>query len=264
MEIKNKYGFQYSEPKDGDFVHGDHLLGTLAINPTGQWDLWLPEDEFQNRGYETYSCVTQATLNCAEILQRKKYTDPTNYSDRFLATMSGTKTKGGNDFNTVAETFRKNGCCQETDWPFDAVDYDAFYTTPSDKIIRLSQTQFANDNLGHSWITDTSPSSLKDALTYSPLSLSVHAWGTPDAQGIYHRTPGETDNHAITVYGYEEGEYWKVFDSYAQTHKKLAWDYGFGMGKRWTLDRVIATNPNPDGWINWTIFIQYIRNLLKI
>ncbi len=29
----------------------------------------------------------------------------------------------------------------------------------------------------------------------------------------------------MTLYGYEEGEYWKIYDHYDDVKKKLAWDY---------------------------------------
>lgn len=258
-----KYGFIPALPRPGEYIHGDGLLGDVAINPGGHWSSWLPADELQNRGYETYSCVIEAELHCNEILERFKYGTAPQYSVRFLATMAGTGKRGGNDCQTVADTLRKYGCCQESDWPFTAADYNAFYTTPPANIITLAKRQFADNSPGNSWLTDTSPAAMLSALEFSPLSLAVFAWAQPDADGIYHRPKGAQDCHEIAVVDYQENEWWLVFDSYEQTHKKLAWDYGFGIGKRHTLDRVIPTSPTPDGlgWVNWTTWINYLRSL---
>jgi hypothetical protein len=57
-------------------------------------------------------------------------------------------------------------------------------------------------------------SSLMIGLQYSPLGVSVYAWERrPD--GIYHKpknAPGDT--HWAVCYGYEDGKYWKIYDSY--------------------------------------------------
>lgn len=263
---ENKYGYQEPIIKDGDYLHGDGKLGTIAINPSGDWSQYLPDPELQNRGYETFSCVSESTLHCTEILQRKKYTDSTKYSVRFLATMSGTGPAQGNDGGTVAETLRKGGCCQETDWPFTAANYDAFYTRPPQNIIELAAYQFRDNSFGHSWITDTTPQGMMNALTFSPLALGVYAWPQPDAQGIYHRPEGAKDCHDVTVFNYVENQYWLIFDSYDTTIKKLAWGYGFGVGKRFTLDRRIPTSPTPDntGWVHWDIWIDAVRRFLHL
>lgn len=261
------YGYKKPVIRPEDYQFGDGKLGDQPINPSGQWDAALPDDSTQlqnSAGYETYSCVSQATLHCTEILERFRYGSLVKYSVRFLAWISGTGLKRGNDGGTVAEALRKSGCVQESDWPFNAATYQSFYATAPSNIVRLAKTQFADNSFGHSWLTSTTPEAMKGGLTYSPQALGVFAWATPDSQGIYHRPPGAEDCHCVTVYGYEDGKYWKIFDSYDSTHKKLAWDYGFGVGKRFTLDRVIPTAPSPNGWINWPKFIEYCRKLFGL
>lgn len=56
----NKYGYELPIILPGDEIHGDGLLGDVASNPSGDWTAWLPEPELQNRGYETYACVSEA------------------------------------------------------------------------------------------------------------------------------------------------------------------------------------------------------------
>lgn len=256
------YGYQHVEPAPEDYIFGDSQLGDSSIQPSGNWDNFLPVYEGQNRGFEPFCCVSEAVTHCIEILQRKKFEDATDYSVRFLAKQSGTRERGGNDANTVSETLRKQGCCQESDWPFGAKDFDTFYSQIPEKIIRLAKLQFADNSIGHSWVTDMKPGVLMSALTYSPMALAVFAWPEPDKDNIYHRPPGSAVNHCVTVYGYEYGKYWKIWDSYEGGYKKLAWDYEFGIGKRFTLDRRIPTQPTPDntGWVRWDVWIQWIRD----
>lgn len=55
-----------------------------------------------------------------------------------------------------------------------------------------------------------------------------------------------------------------ILDTYDKTIKKLAWDYAFFPGKRFTLNKKIATTPNPNGWLNLQVFFQYVRHILGL
>lgn len=260
----NKYGYIEPVIKEGDAIHGDGRLGDVATNPSGDWTPWLPEPELQNRGYETYACVSEAWIHVNEILNRFKFGDKSKLSVRFLATVSGTGPKKGNDNGTVTDKFERGGCVLESDWPFDAASYDAFYTMPPANILQLAKAQMVDKSPGSSWIKDTSPAAMMEALMFSPLSMAVFAWAPPDANGIYHRPPGAKDCHEVVVFSKLEKQYWLIFDTYDKVIKKLAWDYGFGIGKRGTLDKKFATTPNPNGWLNLKLFLQYVRHLLGL
>lgn len=88
----------------------------------------------------------------------------------------------------------------------------------------------------HDYIEPINPASLKDALRYSPIGISVYAW-VQNADSTYIKPQGAQDNHWCVLYGYEDGKSWHVFDSYDNTHKKLAWDFGFEMAKRYSIKR---------------------------
>lgn len=262
----NKYGYIEPVILPTDYIHGDHMLGDVAIQPDGQWDSFLPDDsgELQNINFEHYCCASEGTLHAEETLEKRQFGNANTYSVRMLATVSGTGPAQGADPNVVAEKLRTGGCVLATDWPFAVVDYAAFYTMPPQNILQLAKAQFVNIAFGHSWLADTTPATMKGALTFSPLGVSVYAWAEPDTNGIYHRPPGATDCHWVTIYGYVDGQYWKCFDSYDQTHKKLAWDYGFGYAKRYTINKRVADTPNPTGWLNVPLFIQWMRHLLGL
>lgn len=256
------HGFIYVEPGPNDYWHGDGLLGDLPTNPTGDWTQWLPPDNLQARnGFEPNDCVTQATIGCVEILERQEFGDTTTWSRKFLAEMSGTGVKGGNDPQTVCETLRKLGCVTEEDYPFAAPDFNTFYQQIPAKLIELAKYEFRKYSYGHSWVM-ANPASMMNALTFSPISLGGYSWQFDTTTGYAITPKGSIPEHCFIVYGYVENDYWKIFDSYNQTHKKLAWDYTFSSIKRHTLHRIINTNYPGVGTVNWPVWINHVRGWL--
>lgn len=219
------YGFIYEEPKQEDYLFGDASIDAPVLQPDGQWDAFLPSPEYQNlNGVEPYACATFTTTNCVEILLNRVYAFKDNYSDRFLAKMSGTAEKHGNSPHVVAETLRHMGDVDEYVWPFTSgIDtfekyYSAIPNTVTDKaLVFTDHYDFRHDYVPNDQV------SMMEALKYSPLGMSVFGWNL-GSDGIYQAGRG-MDNHFVTVYGYEDGKYWKVFDSYDNEIKKLAWDH---------------------------------------
>ena len=97
------------------------------------------------------------------------------------------------------------------------------------------------------------------ALRFSPIGVSVFAW-VKDTDGLYYKPKGQRDNHFVTLYGYKEGEYWKIFDHYDDTIKRLKWDYDFGFAKRYYIKKRPEIK---EGWfIKWIkIIINFFKNL---
>jgi len=117
--MKKHYGF-INEPKDTDFIFGAGKIPEISLQPDGNWTEFLPTREFQAPyNFETYACVTFTILNCIEILIKRQYGIEKNYSDRFLAIVSGTKNPG-NSPQTVCEFLRKIGLVPEELWPYDS------------------------------------------------------------------------------------------------------------------------------------------------
>ena len=247
------YGLLHVDPKaDGYHQNGRIRLGGTALQPSGQWDDFLPTAELQALYMEPSACVTFTTLNAVEVLERKIFGQANNWSDRFLANISGTQVLG-NDPHTVAETLRKKGVVFEQDWPYtpDINTWAKYYATIPFDIETQGQVKFRGKYaFGHQWV-GTDPTSMKLALQQSPLGVDVDAWPLKDENGLYHRN--RPSNHYCLVYGYNPGRYWKVFDTYDHTHKKLTWDYGFSMVKQYTLDKVVLDNSL------WAIAIRWLR-----
>jgi hypothetical protein len=101
--MSKNHAFITAQPvgKDLIFESKSRRLGGLPVNPSGQWDAFLPPDDVQNIGVEPEACASFGTLHAVETLARHQFNDATPYSDRFLAQVSGT-THQGNDPHLVA------------------------------------------------------------------------------------------------------------------------------------------------------------------
>lgn len=241
MEHKN-YGLLIDPIIIGkDFVLGSYgSLDGEIYQPDGQWDDFLPQDEFQNlNGVEPYACVSYSTLNCIEILIRRQFGEDHNYSDRFLAAVSGTAEQKGNSLQRVTEALRHAGVPAQSTWPFDTLvtTFEKFYAPIPDAVRVLALEFLSTFDYKHEYVP-CDPSSLKTALRYSPLNIATYAWLQDGTTGLYYKPAGYPDNHSPVLYGYVEGQYWKIFDSYDNTHKRVKWDTQFGQAKRHKLSRL--------------------------
>ena len=207
-----------------------YIAGTIKskeLQPTGQWDNDLVEKELQNKGTETLACVSFSATTELEMLEKKLTGKESNYSDRFVAKMSGT-TKRGNYLWKVASSIRKTGMVLEERWAY-VNGWDNYYSDIPQDIKDEGLEYLDKWEVGHEWV-DGNVEDIKEHLKYAPLQATVrYASGT----GIMN-PKGPTD-HAITIYGYVEGEYWKIFDSYQGYLKKYAWDYKFDSIIKYTL-----------------------------
>lgn len=266
MEKQENHGFLPDILLEEDYVFGGLKIPTKVLVEDGQWDSFLPEIELQHRnGLETQNCVTYATLNCLEILL--KYHNKGNYnkSERYVGVMAGTTIRG-NSPQRVIETIRKeSGLIDEELLPFDKDIslWDRYYAPypMTKKYIRIGKKWLKKYKVRHEWVLINNESGnkqeiLKQALKYSPLGVSVYAWKWNDI-GLYVKDD-EKDNHFVTLYGYVDGEFWKVFDHYNDTHKKLEWDYAFNFCKRYYIEK----QPLKSNFINR--IIQIIISFFKL
>lgn len=243
-EIKiTPVGHGYIEPeiKEEDYVLGDGMLAGEVLQPDGQWDEFLPDPELQQRrGLETSNCTSFNTLEPIEAILRRKYGYNFNYSERFLGIAAGTYPPG-NDPHTTAEAVRKQGLVLESDLPFsdNILTVDEYYypnPLPTDLIQKGKEWLYWYD-FKHDYVFDKGKPledkqhRLMEALKFSTLGASVFAWAL---DGDKYVKMGR-DNHWTCIYGYKEGEYWKIRDSYEPHLKKLEWNYSFGIAKRYSV-----------------------------
>jgi len=246
--MKN-YGYIEDEIKLDNYILGSvdttkTLKGKVLV-PSGQWTPWLPVKELQRKNWvETSNCTAFGTLNALEILHKMKYNKEKNWCERYLGIVAGT-TSRGNSAHTVAETIRQiYGCINESNLPFDSTitSLTKYYSPKpiTQNYITLGQNWLQEYDFGHEWVFNgwhtiqEKQKRLREALTHSPVGISVDAW---HKRGDLYVKVNKNDNHWCTLYGYVEGEYWKIFDSYDNTEKKIAWNYNFGFAKKYQLKK---------------------------
>lgn len=249
-------------PEDYHFGSGK-LLGE-ELQPDGQWV--APASEHQADNFETYNCTAFATTSCLEILFKKIYNQDINFSDRFVGIISETGL-GGNSPHKVVEKIRHEGLIPEGELPFaehlkNINEYYSYKGT-TQKSKETHGLQFLNDyTIKHDWVlTKSSPDykpsrqrTMVEALKFSPLGVSVHAWRQED--GLYTNKQGIPDNHWTACIGYKAGEYWIIFDSYAPYIKHLNWDYPFQFVKRYNVIEIQKQR-------NWLIDLLRSWSIIK-
>lgn len=261
MPIKNKkrnYGLILDQPKPEDYVLGASPLALEILQEDKDWTPFLPDKEFQNlNGIEPYACVTFTLLNCIEILIKRQYGEERNYSDRFLAAVSGTK-EGGNSPHTVCEFLRKVGVVPQDIWPFDGEvnSFDEFYKPIPPKLYELAKDFNREWSFKHEFVS-SNHKEISKALKSSPLLISVAAWF--ERRGKYYRPEGGIDNHATTMFYEREGEFRRVFDTYDSPHiKDVEW-----ASIPMTVKRFVIKKKFEKPKVNWAVDMVLPNNLLS-
>lgn len=258
--MKIDHGFVPDEIVENDhYVFGGYgSLQVPIVNASRDWRSCVPSTkEIQNlNGIEPMACTNFGTLNAAQTLMKFLFGYEKNYSDRWFAKKSGTNVLVGNSPHVTAEFLRKNGDVLEIEWPFDASIKTAedFYATPKKSLDVSAQKFIAEYGFGHDWITPPTAEKLWDALQYSPVGFSAHAW-EKDENGFYFKPHGATDNHWVCLVYAEWGKYWLVVDSYmdhGELLKKVRWDALPVQAKRYTLVKNV---------VNENAFLQFLKAL---
>ena len=234
------YGFIPSPQHTTDWQFGglSGIENREVLRSDGQWDSYLPPLEIQrNDSFDTMSCVTFSALNCLETLLRRKYDEEVNFSDRFTASMSGTTIQGNNFWN-VAESIRKDGLVEESHWPFlPFIKFiDDYLEKPPEQVQIEAKRVYERFKISYESVWDT-PEKLMDALQYAPIQVAFHAYCPVDTQGIHQRCAGR-GNHAVMLYGYVVGQYWKIYDHYERKLKQLAWDTVFYGAYKYDISKI--------------------------
>lgn len=246
-ELK-QYGLiipQEQNPKDWRFG-GVSGADKVVLREDGQYQNFLPKVEYQHAVYfDTMACVTFSALNCLEIYQNVRGINA-NYSDRFTAKMSGT-TNRGNSLVNVAESIRKDGVIPEEDWAFPRLqrqpvfEWEDYYQEIPDELKMKGKRWALENTVQWEWIP---MSRLQDALKYAPIQVTMRAGIKPNKDGLYTDGGSRARNHAVTLVGYKEGEYWEVFDHYQGNEiRRMVWDYDFIWAMQFTIaHKKINTN----------------------
>lgn len=225
------YGVLNREKKLNDWeVGGFTPLDLKVNNPSGDWSIYLPVVEFQNRwGYDRLACVSYSKLNCTEINFKHQTGIEKNFSDRFLAKMSGT-TRNGNYLDNVFDTARNQGLIEEYLYPDDANSWDEYYKEIPQELKDEAKKFLKEWDLYREWVRTDRKDDIFLALKSSPLQVTVRY-----ANGNDLLNPIGSWNHCVTLFKAEYGYCWYIFDHYTQSIKRYAWDYEFGACLKETL-----------------------------
>lgn len=115
MEIINHGVLLGKRPED--WVAGS--IGSLPYEvrlPSGDWRPYLVTKEYQKAKEDSMSCVSFSAITCIEMQEKFLTGKESNYSDRWIAKMSGT-TKEGNYLYKVGDAIRNLGLVKETSYP---------------------------------------------------------------------------------------------------------------------------------------------------
>ena len=213
-----------SEVKYSDWkFQGFTPIRGTSQNELGDWKAYLPSVELQNLGgTDKMDCVTFSFLNCLETLYNFQTNTKRNFSDRWLAKLSGT-TKNGNSMEKVFDTARHYGLVDEELWA-DSPNFtwNDYYSDIPQNIIDEGKEFLTKWNIYREWV-EVEQASIVRALESSPLQATVRY---ASGDGVLY--PQGTPNHAVMICYAELGKYFEIFDSESKTLKKYHWDYPFG------------------------------------
>jgi hypothetical protein len=174
----------------------DWIAGTIPHeirNESGDWRPFLPKEEKQySDNTDTMACVSFSANNSMEIQTKFQTGQEVNFSDRFLAKMSGT-THEGNYLNKVADTIRNVGLVLENEWTASNYTWDSYYAPIPQDVINKAQKL----DVAYEWIP-ASPDSLHFNLKHAPIQITI---------------PKPYPNHAVVLV-HLDGDTAYYFDTY--------------------------------------------------
>lgn len=183
-------------PPRVDFV-GASLPYEVVLGD-GDWRPYLPVGEPQavpqpNPVLETFACVSFSNNNCAEI-QLKQQGVNVNFSDRFLAKLSGT-TKQGNNFEAVYGTNLIYGRVMENQWPvLTNYTWDSYYSSIPQSV--KSKAIYYDEKREY---IATDLQTLKYYLKHTPIQITI---------------PIPVANHAVVLVHIDNNNVLYYYDTY--------------------------------------------------
>lgn len=237
--------------REEDYVFLGGKLDRKKLLPGGDWRPYLPTPEAQaTRFFDPFSCVSMSFNNVIEThltLMMKKDPDielilkqlnaldengKPNFSDRWLAKMSGTVPGRGNTMENIFDTVRKYGLVGESVWTKgeDMNEAEYYAEIPQDiqdkglEFIKFFDFGYEKLPYATPWVKYSSDAVIKEALEYSPLWIVVDGRYEYDENGLIgHEGKAISPNHATT--NVAEGHW--VYDSYPEFLKRFVPDYHF-------------------------------------
>lgn len=145
-------------------------------NPSGDWTNFCPPGEFQyNNKIDYMACVTYSALNSLETQVKFLTGETVNFSDRWIAKLSGT-THQGNYLYNVVDAIRKYGLVLEEDYPTDPnFTWEQYYADiPADSpLFAKGQDWLKKWKVSYEWVSPT-VTELQRHLKHAPIQLALY------------------------------------------------------------------------------------------
>lgn len=235
--MTENFGLILEDVKPQDWYYGGQgdfftPLTSQKLIDTNDWSPWLPIVEYQNNnGFDRMACVTYSHENTVETIEYFKTGKRPNYSDRYIATLSGT-THQGNSVTKVFDTTREFGLVAEEALPDNATNWDEYYDNKKAEALISQGKKFLDKyDLYREFVPTYKKDVIFEALNHAPLQVIVKY---DSGDGILN--PVGNYNHSVMCFKAEYGKWWGIFDHYQQVIKKYDWNYEFGMILKPTLN----------------------------
>ena len=264
MEMPNEtknFGYLPDTIDPADYVLGSLQIPTEVLVENGQWDAFIPQDEIQRtENYETYGCTIFGTLNALEFLFKRLFGETRNWSERFVYIFTETRPPG-NSPKKIIEAIRKQcGLIDDDLLPMSKAPAYEDYIQPDPLPVLLTwkgEDFLKETKINYEWVFNDNQihnrnEAIKTALRYSPVGIAVAAWTYDYDKKVYVRPKDAVDNHWVCLYGYEEESFFKCYDSYDKTLKRLDWNFGFERALRYRIEK-----------ITYKPWYQFIKNFFK-
>lgn len=192
-----------------DFVAGEVSALPYEVRvSSADWTPYAPPGERQfNYRADSMSCVSFSAVNVIECQEKLLTGLSQNYSDRWIAKMSGT-TKDGNWLYKVVDTIRQYGLVLESEYPtpkepWTWEDYHAPIPEPLLSELKAKGQEWLNLwNISYEWVNNVlTPEGLKHHLKHAPIQLVFP----------YHAVCGV----------YNAADWYRYFDTYDPYMKTL-------------------------------------------
>lgn len=149
----------------------------FVVRNSGDWTQWLPAGERQsNNNTDTMACVSFSLINCIETQEKFLTGKTVNYSDRWLAKISGT-TVWGNYLVSVAEAIKTYGLVREETWPTPPnYTWGGYYAEPNPAERQILLAEGAQWLKTHKFEYEFTSTTLSDILMYikqCPLQVCI-------------------------------------------------------------------------------------------
>jgi hypothetical protein len=172
-------------------------------NQSGDWRPFLVKEEKQySANVDTMGCVSFSCNNALEIQTKFLTGQEVNYSDRFLAKMSGT-THDGNYCDKVADTARNIGLVKEEEWPtVGNYNWDQYYSPIPQEVINKA----VKLGIQYEGVYPLDAATLSYHLKQAPLQITI---------------PAPHPNHAVVLV-HISGNTAYYFDTYSPYLKTIS------------------------------------------